>query len=126
MNEDQARAIEARLIKLAARLARRELLPDLDHCRTIQDARSRVALFDEAHGYVATEAKQIADALTTAIIAVRREAIEEAAKWHEARASDCEKPRPFTDTNGALRHLRYADAIRALSRWASVPEESSG
>lgn len=61
--ENKLHILRVQLIKLAAKMARRELLPALDKCRTIADARREVERFDNSHAYFAQDLTRIADSL---------------------------------------------------------------
>jgi protein-arginine kinase activator protein McsA len=52
---------QTRFLKLISAIARREYLPAMDKCRTIQDARAEVLRFDDRHAALAQTLKAIWD-----------------------------------------------------------------
>lgn len=52
-----------KLLKIAAKVARREYMPSLENCRTISDARIEVRRMDDLHAQLAWELKTVLDAL---------------------------------------------------------------
>jgi len=52
-----------RLLELAAKIARREYLPDLDTARTIRDARAITNYYADKHGQLAMQLKAVWDEL---------------------------------------------------------------
>lgn len=61
--KEAAGGARIRLIHVAAKVARREYLPDLSTCRTIQNARDLVAQYDGYHCALANELSNLATAL---------------------------------------------------------------
>lgn len=55
------RAIESKLIALAAQIVRREYLPSLEKCRTIRDAKAEVLRYDSRHVDLGMAINKIAD-----------------------------------------------------------------
>ena len=53
------------LLEIAARIARREYLPNVDRCRTISDVRKEVRRYDDYHGHLAMRLKSVWDELKT-------------------------------------------------------------
>lgn len=52
-----------KLLKIVAKVARREYMPSLENCRTISDARIEVRRMDDLHAQLAWELKTVLDAL---------------------------------------------------------------
>ena len=59
----QLKPAKLRLLELAAKIARREYLPDLETARTIRDARAIVKFYDDRHGQLAMQLKAVWDEL---------------------------------------------------------------
>lgn len=63
MTDEELHTLRVQLVKLAAKMARRELLPSLEKCRTIREARAEVQRYDNSHAYFAQDLKRISDSL---------------------------------------------------------------
>lgn len=67
------------LLKIAAKIARREYFPSLEKCRTIHDARAEVARYDDYQGVLAMDLKAVHDDLIYVTATLTRQ-LEEAQK----------------------------------------------